>query len=348
MGPTGRYRVLQIHPTRRCNLTCLHCYSASGPDQREELGIETLREALEDAAAEGYDVAGISGGEPLLYAELASLVQSARTRGFLTTVTTNGMLATDRALSVIAPHLDLLAISLDGTPSSHERMRASPRAFSAMAGRLESIRAAGIPFGFIFTLTQYNLDELDWVVDFAVSSGARLLQVHPLEEVGRARERLRGSAPDGYESSSAYLQVLRAQARVGEALRIQLDLVPLPEVLERPELVFAGAGNKPDDFALAELISPLVIEPDGAVVPLQFGFGRRYMLGRLGDERLAVMASRWRATGYPEFARLCQRVYSRARHQRRWPLFNWYEAVTRASRSADSAVDRAALHASAQ
>jgi hypothetical protein len=37
MGPTGQHRVLQIHPTRQCNLQCLHFYSLSGPKLREAL-----------------------------------------------------------------------------------------------------------------------------------------------------------------------------------------------------------------------------------------------------------------------------------------------------------------------
>ena len=36
----------------------------------------------------------------------------------------------------------------------------------------------------MFTLTRENLGELGWVSDFAVDQGARLLQIHPLAEVG--------------------------------------------------------------------------------------------------------------------------------------------------------------------
>jgi MoaA/NifB/PqqE/SkfB family radical SAM enzyme len=76
-------------------------------------------------------------------------------------------------------------------------MCADPRAFSTMAARLEGVRRSGIPFGFIFTLTQFNLHELEWVAGFALQQGARLLQIHPLEEAGRAAERLAGARPDG-------------------------------------------------------------------------------------------------------------------------------------------------------
>src|ERR1700732_2069259 len=182
MACTRGSRILQIHPTRRCNLRCLHCYSSSGPEERGELPVALLADALTDAAAEGYTVASFSGGEPLLYRPLRELLDHAHGRGMATTVTSNGML-------------------LDGTPASHDRMRADPRAFATMASRLGRLRDSGIPFGFIFTLTQHNLHELEWVAGFAVEQGARLLQIHPLEAAGRATEELAESFPDAVEGS---------------------------------------------------------------------------------------------------------------------------------------------------
>ena len=56
MGPTGRHGILQIHPTRRCNLRCLHCYSSSGPEEHEELAADLVAGAIEDAARLGFTV----------------------------------------------------------------------------------------------------------------------------------------------------------------------------------------------------------------------------------------------------------------------------------------------------
>lgn len=35
----GGVRLVQIQPTLRCNLRCLHCYSESGPERHEEIPI---------------------------------------------------------------------------------------------------------------------------------------------------------------------------------------------------------------------------------------------------------------------------------------------------------------------
>jgi Fe-coproporphyrin III synthase len=70
-------KVLQLHPTRRCNLRCLHCYSSSAPTENSALDATLLLGAIADASAHGYNTVSISGGEPLLYPGLSSLLREA-------------------------------------------------------------------------------------------------------------------------------------------------------------------------------------------------------------------------------------------------------------------------------
>jgi MoaA/NifB/PqqE/SkfB family radical SAM enzyme len=330
MGPTGeRHRVFQIHPTRRCNLRCLHCYSLSGPAERDALDLSLLRDALTDAAAEGYTVAGFSGGEPTMYRPLVEALAHAKGCGLTTTVTSNGMLLTRRRLDALAGHLDLLAISLDGVPESHNRMRASDVAFERMAARLEDVRRSGIRFGFIFTLTQRNLHELDWVAGFALEQGAGLLQIHPLEEVGRAREVLAGERPDAIESTFAHLEALRIQELAGERMFVQLDVVDTRLLLAHPERVFAAEGGGEPHAAtpLARLVSPLVLEADGTLVPVEHGFPRHFAVGSLNEARLRDLAAAWRAERLADFRALCQAVHEELTTSCDLPFSNWYDAI---------------------
>jgi MoaA/NifB/PqqE/SkfB family radical SAM enzyme len=328
--------VLQLHPTRRCNLRCVHCYSLSGPEERGELDAALLRRVLDDAAAEAFNVAGFSGGEPTLYRPLAELLAHAKSVGLTTTVTTNGMLLTRRLLGELAGLVDVLAISLDGPPESHNAMRASPLAFSKMAARLDDVRASGIPFGFIFTLTQHNLDELDWVARFALDAGASLLQIHPLEEVGRARELLAGQRPDAVESAWAHLEAARIAEVANGRLRVQLDVVDARVLAADAARVFA-AGAPPEAAPLAEVVSPLVVEPDGTVVPLEFGFPRRFALGNLHEDGLRALGRRWRRERLDQFLGLCRAVHTELVDGDGLPFANWYDAV--AERAAVSAAE---------
>ncbi len=287
-----------------------------------------VEQLLTDASELGYNVASFSGGEPLLYPALHASLAHARRCGMRTTVTSNGMLLDERRLDRLAGVLDLLAISLDGVPASHDRMRASPRAFRAMAARLDGVRRAGMPFGFIFTLTQYNLDELDWVANFAVAEGAGLLQIHPLEGTGRARTGLCGAQPDETESAFAYIEAARLQQTLRGRLRIQLDLTDRTLLCAEPQRGFAEEpGAEPPACSAAAPISPLIVEPDGTVVPVQYGFARRYALGNLFRERLPSLAATWRRDTEPAFRRLCRDVFAAVTEPSDLPFCNWYEVL---------------------
>jgi len=325
-GPTGLSRIVQLHPTRRCNLRCLHCYSDSGPEVRTELPLPLVSGVLDDAAAEGYGVVSFSGGEPLLYPPLSEALEHAHACGLTTAVTTNGMALTESALHALGGRADLVAISLDGVPASHNRMRAHPRAFESMAKRLPALRRSGIPFGFIFTLTQHNVNELDWAAGFATEAGASLLQVHPLEGVGRAERGLGESRPDETESLVAQLEAVRLRGE-HEGLDIQVDIADLRLIAAEPEWVFAG--ERPGGSGLARLLSPLVVETDGTVVPLSYGFPRRYALGNLHEMPLCRLAARWQEGGLPEFRALCRSTFDELTAEDGPRFTNWYERVGR-------------------
>jgi MoaA/NifB/PqqE/SkfB family radical SAM enzyme len=336
--------IFQIHPTRRCNLRCLHCYSLSSPDERQKLPYETVSGALDDAREQGYSTASFSGGEPFLYPELGRAVRYAKSLGMRTTVTSNGMLITPARLAELAGSLDVLAISLDGAPESHDHMRDFPGSFDRMAANLDTVRASGIDFGFIFTLTQYNLHEADWAAQFAVSQGAKLLQVHPLEEVGRASGTLAGSRPDEIESTYAFLEAERIRQTYGNRLFVQLDIFHR-ELLHRfPERFYADEQREPRT-RLADCVAPLVLEADGTLVPVGYGFGRRYAIGNVLQSRMRDLASEWIPKVYPAFRELCRGVYEEACRPSELPFLNWYELLQLRSVESSELTMLAAAHA---
>ena len=112
-----------------------------------------------------------------------------------------------------------------------------------MQRNLAQVRAAGIPFGFIFTLTLYNACELDRVARFAVEQGASLLQIHPLELAGRARDLLADARPDAHEACVAYLEACRIQRAWGDRLRVQLDFLDRELAAAEPWRVLRAGGT---------------------------------------------------------------------------------------------------------
>jgi MoaA/NifB/PqqE/SkfB family radical SAM enzyme len=281
---------------------------------------------MTDARDQGYKTASFSGGEPILYKELGSLLRHAKSLGMRTTVTSNGMLLNGARLKELAGNTDVLAISLDGVPESHDKMRNCSGSFDRMVDNLAGVRASGIDFGFIFTLTQHNVDQASWAAEFAVRQGAKLFQIHPLEQVGRAAHVLDGSRPDAVESAFAFLEAERLRKEWGKQLFVQLDVFHRDLVTRFPARFYADASTAPPE-KLAECVAPMVLEADGTVVPIGYGFSREYAVGNILKRRLRELAPEWIERGYPDFRKLCRRVYAEACQPSDLPFLNWYELL---------------------
>src|SRR5687767_7463767 len=84
-------RIIHLHPTRLCNLACLHCYSESGPKQKTALALDTIKSVLPLLKEEGYEQISLSGGEPLAYPGLTELILYGRSLGYRVTMISNGL-----------------------------------------------------------------------------------------------------------------------------------------------------------------------------------------------------------------------------------------------------------------
>jgi MoaA/NifB/PqqE/SkfB family radical SAM enzyme len=329
--------VLQLHPSRSCNLRCPHCCSSSAPGEWQEQDESLLARAIADAVNLGYQVVSISGGEPLLYSGLPSLLQETRRHGMRTTITTNGLLLDERRIELLIGKVDLLAISLDGAPDRHNSMRNASRAFQTMRSRLCSLRSSGIPFGFLFTLTHENIDDLPWVAEFAAAEQTKLLQIHPLEEAGRARSTLQGQTPTDVDAAITWLLVQRLSDEYGNRLRIHLDFLnrdALRDFCQSGRI--SGSVDCSKSSSLADFISPLVVEADGTVVPLQYGFPRAYALGNLNDVPIMEMARRWFSQARLDWEGLWDRTSRLLFQTAELPFVNLHESVFAAARESHS------------
>lgn len=283
---------------------------------------------IQDAAARDYSLLGVSGGEPLLYPGLADTLRYAKQQGLTTTVTTNGVLLTESRLQELIGLVDVLAISLDGMPSSHARMRGDDQALARMTARLPALAASGLNFGFVFTLTQANVHELEWVVEFATKAGASLVQIHPLEAEGKALEGLTSLAPDGKELAFAVLEALRLQSTTGAF--IQLDVTSSADLLRQPER-FLCLESVPDQ-PVGHWLTPLVLEADGTLVPITYGFPRAYAIGNLHHADLGDLLRNWNPDPLLALARRTRQHALDTLETSDAVLFNWYQAIVDCAR----------------
>jgi radical SAM family uncharacterized protein len=147
----------------RCNLECKMC-----PFWRREdeplLGLPEEVRVMEALARAGVSFLGFEGGEPLLRRDVGAILQEAHAR-FHTSLVTNGWLLEQR-LSEVAPHLDLLFVSLDGIGERHDQLRGIPRSYERAVRGMKASRAE-VPTIISHTVTRENVDQAEMVVELA-------------------------------------------------------------------------------------------------------------------------------------------------------------------------------------
>ena len=153
-------RVVHVHPTRVCNLACAHCYSTSSPSAGPALDPEQLGDALAVLRNEGYEILSISGGEPLVYRDLGRLASIASDLGYGVHVVTNGLLLSKRRVAALREHVQLMAVSFDGTEATHNEVRGRPDAFRKANAGLTTLAEAGMPFGIAFGVSRKSLPDV--------------------------------------------------------------------------------------------------------------------------------------------------------------------------------------------
>jgi hypothetical protein len=292
--------------------------------------VELLSECLDEAYALGYRQLAVSGGEPIIYRPLPELLARARELGMITTVTSNGMLLSPARWDPVAELVDVVAISIDGRPEEHDRIRGREGAFDRTVANLATVRSSGTPFGLIFTLTQHNVDSLDFVVRLAAREGARSVQVHPLTLHGRAAERMRGSRPDGVELAAALLGAALLGHELGIAVHV--DAVTAEQLLVHFDALVPLRPVR----QLVGVAPVLVVDPAGRVIPMTHEISRSLWLGSLFDARLADLAVDWLAAGGGDIvAESCEQTWAELTERRSPHAVHWYDEVAARTRSRD-------------
>src|SRR5262245_3856178 len=186
-----RLRLLVLALSDRCDQRCAHCQIWMGAASAAPL--LTLAERLaivEDALAAGATEALLTGGEPLLSADLWPVAERLQRAGAHVMLATNGMLLAHHA-ERIAVHVDELYVSLDGaSATTHDGLRGVAAFERLRAGiqALRAIRAAGVRPRLVArsTLHARNLDELPAIVDAARAMGFDCVSFLPLDASSEA------------------------------------------------------------------------------------------------------------------------------------------------------------------
>lgn len=278
------FNIIQIHPTLTCNLKCRHCYSSSGPAMKGQIGYRAIADFLQYARPYGFNAVSVSGGEPFLYRDLGELLIASRQLGYKNLSASNGMLLKTERGKKILENIDLIAVSIDGDREFHDKVRNLQGAFDKMMAGIGVIQEKKIPFGFIHTITENSWEKLIWLAEFAFSHGAILLQLHPLELTGRAATEFNEMLPSQESLHKVFIISNYLEEKYAGRMKIQLDFYHREFVVRSPRSVnFLGKDYKITTDNFAETVKSLIMDEEGNIYPMSYGFDHYYRIGNICD-----------------------------------------------------------------
>ena len=181
-----RPRMVQIEPTRECNLSCSMCIR-EGPPGGATMSLELFRTIVSRDFAYPHALLLYGQGEPFLSGDLFEMIRLERDAGNFVTTVTNGTLIDRSMCSELARSgLNVLRISLDGaTAATYCGVRRGGD-FDRVMGNLELISQharewrAGPKLALTFMALKENCRDLPEMVELASRLGIRYLEIKDL------------------------------------------------------------------------------------------------------------------------------------------------------------------------
>lgn len=169
-----------VELTYRCNLDCVFCYNDLGL-RGEPLTKDEYFRFFEELAELQVLNLTLSGGEPLAHPDFLALGARARELGFVVRVKSNGHALRGEMARRVRDEVDpfLIEVSLHGaTAVTHDRQTRVPGSFERLLDNLREMRELGLRVKINSTLTLWNQDEAEGMLDLAESLGLPI-QIDP-------------------------------------------------------------------------------------------------------------------------------------------------------------------------
>ena len=177
--------------TRSCNLACAHCRAAAHCEPYPgELSLAQCKEVIDDIASITDPILILTGGEPLMRADIWDIIDYAREKGCRPVIGTNGTMIDDATARQIAVHgIPKVSVSLDfPTAAGQDKFRGEGGAFDNTVQGIGNLEKYGVKVQVNTTVTKMNGEMMDEMHDLAQQLGASDFHPFLLVPTGRGED----------------------------------------------------------------------------------------------------------------------------------------------------------------
>jgi MoaA/NifB/PqqE/SkfB family radical SAM enzyme len=218
---------VRFQVTNRCTLQCKYC--ELWRIKSSELSTQEIFSIIDELYRLGTKRISFSGGEPLLRKDIDEIISYCKGKRIYPEMNSNGTIVPEN-INVIKK-INFLKLSIDGPKDIHDATR-------GLGSYKKVIRAADVAsenkvnFGFACTLTKYNINYLDYVLDMAKNYNT-IVAFQPLKQIYRGVKDIKKLIPLQTEFKRA-IYTLMAEKKSGNK-HIRNSLIGLKHIYNWPK-----------------------------------------------------------------------------------------------------------------
>lgn len=168
-----KLELLVLIVTRRCNLRCEMCMQDHDDHRKAEtnrIEIEDYKKLL-DEVTPWKPMVQITGGEPLLYKNIETLLHETKKRGLFVMMNTNGTMLEQHAKAIVESQVAKLTVSIEGPPEIHNKITQVANSYDKTIAGLKAVaeekKRTGSAYPFIDVkgvITPANIGQMESIV----------------------------------------------------------------------------------------------------------------------------------------------------------------------------------------
>jgi radical SAM protein with 4Fe4S-binding SPASM domain len=283
-----RYPAFLYEITPRCNLDCRYCYNvwkrpgAESPAELETTAaLEVLDRVLRATRARSVTV---TGGEPLLRADLEEVVAFLAARRARVTVITNGtLLDRDRTRSLLDAGTSLFEIPLlSHRREVHDRL-VRGRAFSRALDAIANVRVEGGIVVGVIVLTRENASDVEPTLELLAAAGVDAVMLNRVNPGGEGLRHVAELTPSADQLAAAFSVADRIAGEHGLPIASSVPVPPC--TLETTPFANLTFGTCP----VGTRDAYFTVDPTGNVRPCNHS---PTVLGSLFEENFRALAAK--------------------------------------------------------